>query len=50
MSVIGINLLNFALTEHNLTKPSIVLDFMNWGVRNALQKSHSDAYLTQINQ
>ncbi|MBX7182109.1 MAG: SpoIIE family protein phosphatase [Bacteroidia bacterium] len=41
MSVIGINLLNSALTEHNITHPSQILNFMNEGIKNALQKSQS---------
>jgi serine phosphatase RsbU (regulator of sigma subunit)/Tfp pilus assembly protein PilF len=41
MSVIGINLLNSAIAEHSISHPSKVLEFMNIGVRNALQKSQS---------
>ena len=42
MSVIGINLLNSAASEHSINQPSKVLEFMNIGVRNALQKSQSE--------
>jgi len=43
MSIFGFNMLNQALDEHNLTRPSEIIDFLNNGVSRKLRMHNDDS-------